>query len=221
MEKKNTAPALAKRPSVRGAPHQVRIIGGQWKRTPLTVPDADGLRPTPDRVRETVFNWLTHLLDGEWQDVTCLDLFAGSGALGFEAASRGARKVTLVESHPQAVKQLEAACAKLRADNIAIVRGDAWKVLQNLAQQVAAVPSTAYTLIFLDPPYHQDWIGRILPLCESVLQPGGMVYVELEHSLISEPLPAWMANWEVLRADKAGMVFYHLIGPKNPAEIRA
>src|SRR6476469_1170465 len=79
-------------------PQQVRIIGGQWKRTPLPVLDRDGLRPTPDRVRETVFNWLGHLLDGNWATVRCLDLFAGTGALGFEAASRGAQQVTLVES---------------------------------------------------------------------------------------------------------------------------
>src|SRR5688572_8341477 len=83
----------------RRAAQQVRIIGGQWKRTPLAVVGAEGLRPTPDRVRETVFNWLNHLLDGQWDSVACLDLFAGTGALGFEAASRGAGKVVMVESN--------------------------------------------------------------------------------------------------------------------------
>src|SRR3954447_25545124 len=96
-----------------GAPHQVRIIGGQWKRTPLAVLDAEGLRPTPDRVRETVFNWLNHLLDGQWTDIACLDLFAGTGALGFEAASRGAARVLMVEANSAAVRQLEATKAKL------------------------------------------------------------------------------------------------------------
>src|SRR5437764_6179211 len=85
--------------------HQVRIIGGRWKRTPLPVLDAEGLRPTPDRVRETVFNWLNHLLDGEWEKLNCLDLFAGTGVLGFEAASRGAARVTMVESNPIVVKE--------------------------------------------------------------------------------------------------------------------
>src|SRR3954464_6268242 len=88
--------------------HQIRIIGGQWKRTPLPVLDAEGLRPTPDRVRETVFNWLTHLFDGVWEGIDCLDLFAGSGALGFEAASRGAAHVTMVELGTAAVRQLDA-----------------------------------------------------------------------------------------------------------------
>src|SRR6476661_11115610 len=83
--------------------HQVRIIGGQWKRTPLPVMDAEGLRPTPDRVRETLFNWLDHLLDRDWHGLQCLDLFAGSGGLGLEAASRGAARVQMVESQPAAV----------------------------------------------------------------------------------------------------------------------
>jgi 16S rRNA (guanine966-N2)-methyltransferase len=94
--------------------HQVRIIGGQWKRTPLVVLDVQGLRPTPDRVRETVFNWLNHLLDGQWQRIACLDLFAGTGALGFEAASRGAARVTMVESNAAAVRQLEVTKEKLQ-----------------------------------------------------------------------------------------------------------
>jgi 16S rRNA (guanine(966)-N(2))-methyltransferase RsmD len=89
------------------APQQVRIIGGAWKRTPLPVLDALGLRPTPDRVRETVFNWINHQLAGDWDSVDCLDLFAGSGALGFEAASRGARSVTMIDNHAPATRQLE------------------------------------------------------------------------------------------------------------------
>jgi 16S rRNA (guanine(966)-N(2))-methyltransferase RsmD len=87
-------------------PKHVRIIGGQWKRSQLPVLDALGLRPTPDRVRETVFNWISHLWANDWQDATVLDLFTGSGALGFEAASRGAAAVTLVDSHPKVVAQL-------------------------------------------------------------------------------------------------------------------
>ncbi|MDO9219246.1 MAG: RsmD family RNA methyltransferase, partial [Lacisediminimonas sp.] len=88
----------ARRSTLSSAPRQVRIIGGQWKRTPLPVVSVEGLRPTPDRVRETVFNWLNHLIDGRWQDKLVLDLFAGTGALGVEAASRGAQKVVMVET---------------------------------------------------------------------------------------------------------------------------
>src|SRR5437868_8259418 len=101
MQKSRARKTPAKRP-----PQQVRIIGGQWKRTPLPVLDAEGLRPTPDRVRETLFNWLNHLIDGQWANIACLDLFAGTGALGFEAASRGAAKVVLVEASDLAARQL-------------------------------------------------------------------------------------------------------------------
>jgi 16S rRNA (guanine966-N2)-methyltransferase len=110
--------------SGRASPHRIRIIGGQWKRTPLTVLDAPGLRPTPDRIRETLFNWLEHLFDGAWSDKRCLDLFSGSGALGFEAASRGAQDVVLVESNARAVLLLEESREKLHAKQIKISQGD-------------------------------------------------------------------------------------------------
>src|SRR5262245_43190913 len=111
---------------------QVRIIAGIWKRTPLTVIDAPGLRPTPDRVRETVFNWLDFLFQRNWRHRRCLDLFAGSGALGFEAASRGANYVQMVEAHPIAVQQLEQVRTKLQAQQIHIQRGDALSIAQKL-----------------------------------------------------------------------------------------
>ena len=113
--------------------HQVRIIGGQWKRTPLPVLDVEGLRPTPDRVRETVFNWINHLIDGGWSRMKCLDLFAGTGVLGFEAASRGAAQVVMVEMHTPAMRQLEATKEKLRAEQLSIVRGDALTAIQGLS----------------------------------------------------------------------------------------
>ena len=114
-------------------PRQVRIIGGQWKRTPLPVIDAEGLRPTPDRVRETLFNWLDHLLDRDWHARRCLDLFAGSGALGFEAASRGAAAVLMVEALPSACKVLQATRDKLNAAQVEIRRSDALPLLGSLA----------------------------------------------------------------------------------------
>ena len=204
------------KPAVRG-PHQVRIIGGQWKRTPLPVLDAEGLRPTPDRVRETVFNWLTHLLDGDWGGVACLDLFAGSGALGFEAASRGARRVVMVEQSSPAVRQLEANRDKLKADAIAIVRGDAHAAARNAAQREPG----GFQVVFIDPPYHQGWLEKMLPVCEALLPPSGLVYAEAEFPLDGEDAPAWMAPWEVLRSDKAGMVFFHVLQRKSSAQIQA
>ncbi|HEX8883410.1 MAG TPA: 16S rRNA (guanine(966)-N(2))-methyltransferase RsmD [Noviherbaspirillum sp.] len=189
----------------RHAPRQVRIIGGQWKRTPLPVLDAEGLRPTPDRVRETLFNWLDHLLDRDWHALQCLDLFAGSGGLGLEAASRGAARVLMVESQPAAVRQLQAVCDKLKATGVEVRRGDALATAAALARSDAR-----FGLIFLDPPYHQDWLQRMLPLCERLLTPGGLVYVEAEMALDAEPLPEWLQGWQLLRSDRAGMVYYHL-----------
>lgn len=192
-------------------PHQVRIIGGQWKRTPLAVADAEGLRPTPDRVRETVFNWLTHLLNGQWQDVACLDLFAGSGAMGFEAASRGAAQVTLVESHPVAIRQMQLSREKLRAQQVEIVRGDALSFARGLVER----QDGRFDLIFLDPPYEQNWLPKVLPLCERLLKTHGMVYAESEFPLTEEPKPDWLAQWDLIRADHAGMVYYHVLQRKQ------
>jgi len=200
-----------KLPAARVVPRQVRIIGGQWKRTPLPVLDAEGLRPTPDRVRETVFNWLTHLFDGQWEGVDCLDLFAGSGALGFEAASRGAARVTMVELGTAAVRQLDATRDKLHADQVSVQRADALTAVRNLAQHRPA----AFQLIFIDPPYHGGWLEKMLPLCQPLLAPQGVLYAEAEFALDGDDAPAWMADWDVLRSDHAGMVFYHLLQRKR------
>lgn len=200
--RKAAPPVHGRRP-----PQQVRIIGGQWKRTSLAVLDAEGLRPTPDRVRETVFNWLNHLLDGSWEQARCLDLFAGTGALGFEAASRSAARVVMVENHFAAVRQLEATRDKLKAENVDIRRGDALAVASSL---VSTAPK-GFEVIFLDPPYHQDWLAKILPLCERLLADGGLVYAEAKVPLDGESPPDWMEGWQVIRSDKAGMVFYHLL----------
>jgi len=196
---------------------QVRIIGGLWKRTPLPVLEAEGLRPTPDRVRETVFNWIHHLVDGDWARLACLDLFAGSGALGFEAASRGAWRVVMVEANAAAVRQLEAIKEKLDARQVAIMRGDAFAVVQGGVG--AGGGEVGFDLIFLDPPYHQDAMMRMLPACARLLAPGGLVYAESEWALNAEPAPGWLADWEVVRADKAGMVYYHLLRSNKTTSI--
>ncbi|UGQ46376.1 16S rRNA (guanine(966)-N(2))-methyltransferase RsmD [Massilia endophytica] len=198
---------------VHGPQHsrQVRIIGGQWKRTPLPVLEALGLRPTPDRVRETVFNWINHLRDGDWDSAQVLDLFAGSGALGFEAASRGAARVTMVDSNTAVIRQLDLIREKLKAANVTAQRGDALATAQSLALR-----GQKFDLIFLDPPYQQDLLPKSLPLCGKLLTEDGLVYAESETPLEGEEAPEWMAPWEVVRSDKAGMVHFHLLRPAVP-----
>jgi 16S rRNA (guanine966-N2)-methyltransferase len=203
-------PAKSPKVPVHGPQHsnQVRIIGGQWKRTPLPVLSALGLRPTPDRVRETAFNWISHQRDANWADAQVLDLFAGSGALGFEAASRGAQSVTMIDSNTQVTRQLDEIKARLKADNVQIMRADALAVAQS-----AAARGQKYDVIFLDPPYQQTFLERALPLCTRILKEDGLIYAESGAALefAEGETPDWMAHWEVVRADKAGMVFYHLL----------
>jgi 16S rRNA (guanine(966)-N(2))-methyltransferase RsmD len=176
----------------------------------LPVLDALGLRPTPDRVRETVFNWINHQLPGDWDNADCLDLFAGSGALGFEAASRGAQSVTMVDSSGAVVRQLELIKDKLKADKVAVLRADALALARDLALR-----GQRYDLIFLDPPYQQDFLSQALPLCAALLKEGGLVYAESSAALpfadAAGEAPDWLNGWQLLRADKAGMVHYHLL----------
>jgi len=183
-------------------PRQVRIIAGDWKRTPLPVADVEGLRPTPDRVRETVFNWLDHLQLRRWDNRRCLDLFAGTGALGFEAASRGAAEVVMVESHPAALRHLHATRDKLRAERVTIRRGDA-------LAQLASLPGP-FNLIFLDPPYGLNLLPQLLPACVRLLAPAGLVYAESDQPF-AESDADYLAGWHVVRADKAGQVHYAVL----------
>jgi 16S rRNA (guanine966-N2)-methyltransferase len=181
--------------------NSVRIIGGEWRRRVLRFPDSEGLRPTPDRVRETLFNWLGQDLSGK----TCLDLFAGSGALGFEAASRNAAKVVIVDKSAKAVAALEANARLLAADDrLQIVRADAVEFAS--AQRGA---SSRFDVLFLDPPYQQGWIDRVTPLLEGLLAADGALYVEAEHPL------AACAAWTTVRSGRAGQVYYHLMRKQN------
>jgi 16S rRNA (guanine966-N2)-methyltransferase len=198
---------------------QVRIIGGQWKRTPLAVIDAEGLRPTPDRVRETVFNWLNHLLNENWQTQACLDLFAGSGALGFEAASRGAAQVTMVELQSTAWAQLENIRKKLHAEQVRLVRGDALSCTQNLLRS-----GQRFDLIFLDPPFHGDLLDKIVPICVDLLTPAGLLYIEAGLPLYNaqdEPLAAYLQGWQLIRGGHAGQVYFHILQRSNALENQA
>ena len=180
------------------APQQVRIIGGLWKRTPLPVTAIDGLRPTPDRVRETLFNWLGQELDG----LRCLDLFAGTGALGFEAASRGAARVVLVERHPRAVKQLRAIKDKLEASAIEIAEADAIRFAANLAPG-------SFDVVFLDPPFDSTLFGDALKLAFPLVAPGGVLYAETSTPI--EAAGELPTGWSVDRQGRAGLVHYHLL----------
>ncbi len=186
----------------------IRIIGGQWKRTSLPVIDAPGLRPTPDRVRETVFNWLTHLFGGSLAGCSALDLFAGTGALGLEAASRGAEPVILVERDRTALAALRAIATKLNAKQVAVRSDDAVSVVQ----EYVAV-GTHFSIIFLDPPFGQGWLTKVLPLTSDLCNSTGVIYAESEARLESSILAA--CRLELLRADKAGDVFYHLLRRNN------
>jgi len=201
----------------RGAAHQIRIIGGTWKRTLLPVLDLDGLRPTPDRVRETLFNWLGQDLDG----LRCLDLFAGSGALGLEAASRGAAKVLMVERNPKAARQLRANQERLNAPAVEVVEADAMRL-------VAGLPPASFDVVFLDPPFDGDGLARILPQCLGLLSPDGALYVEAGQPLdrLMQNLPEDVASrggalfpsledWQVVRQGRAGAVHYHLLRRGN------
>lgn len=188
------------------APRQVRIIAGQWKRSPLPVLELEGLRPTPDRVRETVFNWLEHLQQRDWRGRHCLDLFAGTGALGYEAASRGAERVVLVESDPRAAARLEMTREKLHADNVLVCRGDALQWLKQCRDR--------FHLIFLDPPYAQQRLPELVPACRPLLLPGGLVYAESAQPLTGPAQQTVWAGWTPVRADKAGMVHFGLFAPE-------
>jgi 16S rRNA (guanine966-N2)-methyltransferase len=189
---------------VSAAPGKIRIIGGQWKRTPLAVPNLSGLRPTPDRVRETVFNWL-FTLRGELDGARCLDLFAGTGAMGLEAASRGAAHVTLVEHNAVLVAALRAAAHRLNASQLQMMQGDALSIAQQLARSAAH----SFDVVFLDPPYAAGLLPQALRVIKPLLAAQAVVYVEDQAALTFE-------GWQVLRHAQAGAVHYGLLQCDNP-----
>lgn len=187
-------------PARRNLANQVRIIGGQWKRTPLPVADRPGLRPTPDRVRETLFNWLGQDLTG-WR---CVDAFAGTGALGLEAASRGAADVLLVEAEGALVDQLRAIAKKLQADNVRVQRGNALTVLAGLAP-------ASVDLVFLDPPFDADLFDKALAAARPAITGEGFIYLEAPSAWDGEALARH--RLELARHMKAGAVHGHLLRP--------
>lgn len=174
--------------------NSVRIVGGEFRRRVLRFPDSEGLRPTPDRVRETLFNWLGQELDG-WH---CLDLFAGSGALGFEAASRGAARVVMIEKTPRVL-------AALHENNELLHKPAALEIIRGDALQYLVSTKAKFDLIFIDPPYKKGWIPRLEPLLPQVMNADGMLYIEAEHEIAS------LGDWQTVRQGKAGEVHFHLL----------
>ena len=178
-----------------GRPGKIRIIAGQWRGRKLDVADSPGLRPTPDRIRETLFNWL----QSDIVAARCLDLFAGTGALGFEALSRGAAEVVMVESDPRLIEVLKQHADKLNSEHhiIQLADGLSW-----LKQGIKG-----FDIIFLDPPFGQGYIEKCCSLIDEqgLLNDNGLVYIEAEKNLV---LPE---GWEVKKETKAGNVKAMLI----------
>ena len=190
-------PAAATSPAHKGA-GEVRIIGGQWKRTRLKVVSKPGLRPTPDRVRETLFNWLGQDLTG-WR---CLDAFAGTGVLGFEAASRGAASVLMLEHDPALVAQLAAQQQRLGADAVRVQRGDAVSALRQ------ATPASV-DLVFIGPPFDGDLFQSALKAAALAVAADGYIYLEAPVEWTEETLaPLGLVPYRHL---KAGAVHAHLL----------
>ncbi len=177
---------------------QIRIIGGEWRGRKIKVPNMPNLRPTPDRVRETLFNWLANMISGAY----CFDAFAGSGALGFEALSRGAKHVVMVDASSEVVSLLKEELHVFKSDRAEIYRA-------NLPEQLKA-PENKFDIVFLDPPFSQD---LLLPCCFYLEEHGFLadeayIYIETGKALEEKNLPK---NWNVLKSKKAGQVFYYLI----------
>jgi len=198
----NSRPPAAKKP-VHRAPrgessHEVRIIGGQWRRTRLKVIDKPGLRPTPDRVRETLFNWLGQDLSG-WR---CVDAFAGTGVLGLEAASRGAAHVLMVEQDAVLVRDLQDNATRLKASMVSVQRGDAVTALGRL-------PAGSVDLVFIDPPFDGPWFEPALKAASRAVPAGGWIYLEAPVPWTTEALDA--VGLHCVRHLKAGAVHAHLL----------
>lgn len=178
--------------------HTLRIIGGRWRRTLLPVADRPGLRPTPDRVRETLFNWLGQDLAG-WR---CIDAFAGTGALGLEAASRGAAEVLLIEQDAALAAALRSTVQRLQASAVQVRSGDALGVL-------AQLPAQAWDLVFLDPPFDSALFEPALALAAQKVPVGGWVYLEAPQAWPAQSLAA--LQLQLHRHLKAGAVHAHLL----------
>ncbi len=181
--------------------NQVKIIGGQWKRKNVSFVDTPGLRPTPIRVRETLFNWLDQDLTGK----VCLDLFSGSGVIGFESLSRGASSVVMVEKSPQVFKMIQENKKLLQAEKAQLHFMDALVFLQK--------NNAKFDIIFCDPPFNESWEDKLFPQLANHLTKDGLIYFESESAFKEH------SEFNVLKKRKAGNVFYHLVTLKNNESI--
>ncbi|TPE53980.1 16S rRNA (guanine(966)-N(2))-methyltransferase RsmD [Maribrevibacterium harenarium] len=176
---------------------KLRIIGGQWRSRQLPVPLLEGLRPTPDRVRETLFNWLNFEIPG----ARCLDLFCGSGALGLEALSREAAWCSFVDASPIVAKQIKANLTTLGANHAEVHHTSAVTFLQS-------APASKFDVVFLDPPFRHDWLNQVLPLLNDAwLNDNAYIYLERESEAELPPLPA---SWLCRKEKRAGQLTYSL-----------
>ena len=180
---------------------RLRIVAGKWRSRLLDIADVPGLRPTPERVRETLFNWLSPIIQG----ARCLDLFAGTGALGLEALSRGAAAVVFVENSPKAANVLEANVARLGASTASVRRMDAFEYLRRPAE-------SGFDIVFLDPPFAADKLDELCRLIDaaSILAGDARIYVEEDRNKPALVLPT---GWQTTRNRTAGNVRYSLVGP--------
>jgi len=206
--------------SRKGATNQLRIIGGQWRGRKLAFADGEGLRPTMDRVRETLFNWLQADIAG----ARCLDLFTGSGALGLEALSRYASEVVMIDKNPQAIRKIRQNLELLKVDNAQLIKMDARDFLSSFLQAPAKgslktaegsnTPPKTFDIVFLDPPFNKQLVSVFCQLLEqsNCLSEQALVYIEIEKQT---PLPQLPDNWEVIKEKKAGQLAYYLVNIKH------
>lgn len=187
-------------PTGRGSGGIVRIVGGRFKRTPLAVGDREGLRPTPDRVRETVFDWLMHFFGGTLEGLRALDMFAGSGAMGLEAVSRGAAAADVVEMNRRGADAIRETVKKLKAHEVSVYAEDVFVFLAQTAR--------TYDLVFIDPPFAAELQAKALRAVKARLASGAYVYVESPEEFSEDLLTA--EGFHSVRRGKAGAVFYLL-----------
>ena len=189
---------MAKKPTQSARASSIRIIGGEWRSRKLTVPDAPGLRPTPDRVRETLFNWLAPTIQG----ARVLDAFTGSGALFLEALSRGASTGVAIDANTDAVNNLRRNLAVLQCDDAEVLRVDSLQYLSNKTEQ-------GFDIVLLDPPFHQDLLLSACQLLEdnNWLNKGAWIYTESEQAPSSLGVPS---SWRLHREKHTGQVHYAL-----------
>ena len=197
----SSRPGRARASNVSRGPGVVRIIGGLLKRSPLSVPDREGLRPTPDRVRETLFDWLTHLIGGDWSRTRVLDMFSGSGAMALEAVSRDAAGATAIEKDRGAARMIEATAEKLHVtDRLTVICADSLAWVERCSE--------AFDIVFIDPPFASRLQLRAAKAALPRLTPAGFIYLESEEEISEDALAE--IGLASVRRGKAGTVHFLL-----------